>query len=91
MNVKRSRELQCKLYLSQFILPNLGEHRGIGGIFYDDLAEPDLESCLKFASSSCAAIMPAYTPIVEKQMGKAFSEKEKEWQEFRRGRLVKKS
>jgi len=71
-----------------FYNPFRGEHRGIGGIFYDDLAEPDLESCFKFASSSCAAVMPAYTPIVEKHIGKAYSEKEKEWQEFRRGRYI---
>ena len=66
----------------------LEEHRGVGGIFFDDLDEPDLEQCFDFVCSCCDAILPSYIPIVEKNMGKKYTEKEKQWLEIRRGRSV---
>ena len=63
-----------------------GEARGIGGIFFDDLEEPDLESCFKFVFSCGEAILPAYVPIVEKHLNDEYTEKEKYWQQIRRGR-----
>jgi len=64
------------------------EHQGVGGIFYDDFSEPDLESCFNFVSSCCDAVLPSYIPIVKKHMGKKYSETEKQWQEIRRGRNI---
>jgi len=65
-----------------------GEARGIGGIFFDDLEEPDLESCFQFVFSCGEAILPAYMPIVEKHLNDEYTEKEKYWQQIRRGRYV---
>ena len=67
------------------------EARGIGGVFYDYLRPRDEEDGLnlfRFQQSNGNAFLPAYLPIVEKRKSTPFTEKEKEWQEIRRGRYV---
>ena len=64
----------------------LGEARGVGGIFFDDLEEPDSESCFQYVFSCCQAVLPAYIPIVEKHLNDRYTEKETNWQQIRRGR-----
>ncbi|MHB1921997.1 MAG: oxygen-dependent coproporphyrinogen oxidase [Chitinophagaceae bacterium] len=67
------------------------EARGIGGIFYDYL-RPDNnhteEDCLQFSKSCSQAFIKAYLPILEKRKSEPYTEKEKQWQEIRRGRYV---
>jgi coproporphyrinogen III oxidase len=67
-----------------------GERRGIGGIFFDDLDEEvvDSENGFAFVKSTADAFLPAYLPIVEKRKDTPFNNKEKEWQEIRRGRYA---
>ena len=77
-----------KTYLAVSILFTADENQGVGGLFYDDFSEPNLESCFNFVSSCCDAILPSYIPIVKKHMGKKYLEKEKLWQEIRRGRFA---
>lgn len=41
----------------------LGERRGIGGIFFDDLDSPSPEKAFQFVSSCAKAVMPSYIPV----------------------------
>lgn len=67
-----------------------GEARGVGGIFFDDLdaSESDAENTFAFVQDCLRGFLPSYLPIVERRKDMPFSEKEKEWQQVRRGRYV---
>ncbi|KAH6620926.1 Coproporphyrinogen III oxidase [Chaetomium sp. MPI-SDFR-AT-0129] len=67
-----------------------GETRGVGGIFFDDLDETvsDRENLFAFVQDSLKSFVPTYLPIVEKRKDMPFTEKEKEWQQIRRGKYV---
>lgn len=74
-----------------FHLPHRGESRGIGGIFFDDLDDSegkDAESLFSFIQSCLGSFLPAYLPIIEKRSQMPYGEKEKQWQQLRRGRYV---
>jgi len=65
--------------------------RGIGGVFYDHLRpkdEVDAERLLSFQVSNGNIFTEAYLPIVKKRKDAAWTEKNKHWQEIRRGRYV---
>ncbi len=68
-----------------FHLQHRGEPRGIGGIFFDDLAE---DASFKLAQSVGDHFLAAYLPILERRKGLPFSEKERSFQAYRRGRYV---
>ena len=78
----------CDTY---FYNSHRNESRGIGGIFFDYLKE-DQESSIKdrlaFSISSSNSFLDAYMPILEKHKEESYTEKEKVWQEIRRGRYV---
>ncbi len=70
-----------------FFLPHRGEHRGVGGIFFDDLdAEP--ERALALVSELPRAFLDAWLPIAERRGRLPWGEAERRWQEIRRGRYV---
>ena len=71
-----------------FYLKHRGEARGIGGLFFDDLNEPDFEQAFAFMRSVGDHYLPAYTPIVERHRNDVFGEREKKFQLYRRGRYV---
>lgn len=71
-----------------FVIKHRGETRGLGGIFFDDLNDRDPEQLLAFAGDCLDSVVPAYGPIVKKNMDKPFTQQEKEWQLIRRGRYV---
>tara|TARA_B110000238_G_scaffold149203_1_gene160896 strand:+ start:2743 stop:3660 length:918 start_codon:yes stop_codon:yes gene_type:complete len=71
-----------------FYLPHRNEPRGIGGLFFDDLNEPDFETSFSFLRSIGDHFIPAYLPIVEKRKDLAFSDRERQFQLYRRGRYV---
>lgn len=71
-----------------FYLKHRQEPRGIGGLFFDDLNQPDFASCFEFMRSVGDHYLPAYLPIVEKRQSTPFSEKHKTFQKIRRGRYV---
>jgi coproporphyrinogen III oxidase len=71
-----------------FYLKHRSEARGIGGLFFDDLNEPDFETAFAFMRSVGDHYIPAYLPIVEKRKDTAFGEQEKKFQWYRRGRYV---
>jgi coproporphyrinogen III oxidase len=73
-----------------FVNKHRSECRGIGGIFFDDLdeEEKDQENTFAFAQTCLKAFLPSYLPIIMKRKDMPFTEKEKEWQQIRRGRYV---
>lgn len=75
----------CDTY---FHIPHRGESRGIGGIFFDDLADRNPEDLFKFIRDCSNTFLPAYYPIVAKRKDQAFTDHEKRWQQLRRGRYV---
>jgi len=70
-----------------FCLIHRNEQRGIGGLFFDDL-NGDFEKCFDFMKSVGSHFTEAYIPIAKKRMNTSFSEKEKDFQLYRRGRYV---
>ena len=71
-----------------FYLPHRNEPRGIGGLFFDDLNEPDFEQAFALMRSIGDHYLPAYTPIVVAHKDDQFTEREKNFQLYRRGRYV---
>jgi coproporphyrinogen III oxidase len=71
-----------------FHLKHRGEPRGIGGIFFDDLADRDFDFSFALARSVGDHFLAAYTPILERRNGHAFGERERSFQAYRRGRYV---
>jgi coproporphyrinogen III oxidase len=71
-----------------FYLKHRQEPRGIGGIFFDDLHEWPIERCFDFMRSVGDHFIKAYQTILAKRKHQAFSEKERAFQHYRRGRYV---
>ena len=71
-----------------FHLHHRGEPRGIGGLFFDDLADRDFDFSFSLARSVAEHFLPAYAPILERRKGLAFGERERSFQAYRRGRYV---
>lgn len=72
-----------------FYIPARKEHRGVGGLFFDDLdvAEEsyDVEA---FVRDVGAGILPSWEPIVQRRRGDAFTPAQRDWQLLRRGRYL---
>jgi coproporphyrinogen III oxidase len=77
-----------------FFLKHRGEARGIGGIFYDDVNEstPDMpltwEQGFSLMQRVGNAYHDAYRDIIQLRHDTAFSERERAYQLYRRGRYV---
>ncbi|ORU92670.1 MAG: coproporphyrinogen III oxidase [Cycloclasticus sp. symbiont of Bathymodiolus heckerae] len=71
-----------------FFLKHRNEPRGIGGLFFDDLNEGGFEHCFVLMRSVGDHYIPAYAPIVERRKALPYTEKEKDFQLYRRGRYV---
>ncbi len=71
-----------------FFIRHRNEARGVGGIFFDDLSEPDFDTCFAIACSVGQHFMPAYDPIVERRYMEPYGERERDFQAYRRGRYV---
>lgn len=71
-----------------FYLPHRDETRGVGGLFFDDLNEWGFERCFAFMQAVGNSYLDAYLPILERRKSVPFSEKEKFFQEYRRGRYA---
>lgn len=84
-NVYSDYKKWCDEY---FYLKHRGEARGIGGLFFDDVNEQGFEQSFKFMQSVGNSFVPAYLPIIQKRRGEAFTEQQKDYQLYRRGRYV---
>lgn len=71
-----------------FYLKHRKETRGIGGVFFDDLNRPGFEASFAMTRAVGDAFTQAYMPIVEKRLGMAYGERERDFQAYRRGRYV---
>jgi coproporphyrinogen III oxidase len=76
---------QCDEY---FYLKHRDETRGVGGLFFDDFNELGFDKSFEFVRSMAASYLPAYSPIVEKRRDTVFTESQKQFQEYRRGRYA---
>ena len=71
-----------------FFLKHRGEPRGIGGIFFDDLADKDFEHSFGLTRSVGEHFLAAYLPIVQRRKGNAYGDRERAFQAYRRARYV---
>jgi coproporphyrinogen III oxidase len=71
-----------------FTLKHRQEQRGVGGIFFDDFAEPGFDQSFALLRSVGDAFLPAYLPIVERRRDLPYGERERAFQLYRRGRYV---
>ena len=71
-----------------FYLKHREEHRGIGGLFYDDLNEWDFETCFQLMKSVSEHYVRAYQAILQKRKNTPYTERERAFQAYRRGRYV---
>jgi coproporphyrinogen III oxidase len=70
-----------------FFLPHRGEARGVGGIFFDYL-EGDRQENFAFVRDCGDSFLKAYLPIAQRRKDEPFSESQRAFQEYRRGRYV---
>ncbi|MCB1137587.1 MAG: oxygen-dependent coproporphyrinogen oxidase [Leptospiraceae bacterium] len=75
---------QCDRY---FFLKHRQESRGIGGIFYDYMQDSP-EKMLAFTKDAGSSFLKSYEPIVRRRMKEEYTEEQKEFQLWRRGRYV---
>ena len=71
-----------------FHIKHRGEPRGVGGLFFDDLNQGSFEECFAFLRSVGDAYLKAYLPIIERRRLTPFSQEQRDFQAFRRGRYV---
>lgn len=71
-----------------FFLKHRNEARGVGGLFFDDLNEPDFTESFAFMRAVGDSYCDAYIPIVERRKDMAYGERERQFQLYRRGRYV---
>ncbi len=70
-----------------FFLHHRGEPRGVGGIFFDYL-EGDLEALLAIVRDCGDHFLDAYLPIAARRKDEPYTDGQRAFQEFRRGRYV---
>jgi len=71
-----------------FYLKHRNEPRGVGGLFFDDLNEWGFEKSFAFMQSVGDHYIKAYQPIVARRKETAFTESQRDFQLYRRGRYV---
>jgi len=77
-----------------FFLKHRNEPRGVGGIFYDDLNEISVgfhtafERCFSLMQRVGDSFLVAYLPILKRRRDTAYTERERDFQAYRRGRYV---
>jgi coproporphyrinogen III oxidase len=71
-----------------FYLKHRDETRGVGGLFFDDLNQQGFKKSFKFMQAVGNGFLDAYVPIVEKRKHLTFTQDERDFQLYRRGRYV---
>ncbi len=71
-----------------FYLKHRDEARGVGGLFFDDFNELGFNQSFNFLQAIGNSYVDAYIPIIEKRKEMDYSEREREFQLYRRGRYV---
>ena len=78
-------KLQCDEY---FFLKHRNEPRGIGGLFFDDFNVLGFDRSFGLIRAVGDSFLPAYLPIVERRKSTPYSDHERQFQLYRRGRYV---
>lgn len=71
-----------------FFLKHRNELCGIGGFFFDDFNELGFDQSFALMRSVGDHFLPAYQPIIARRKTLPFSDRERDWQFYRRGRYV---
>lgn len=71
-----------------FYLKHRGETRGVGGLFFDDLNAWGFDQSFAFMQAVGAGYIDAYVPIIERRKNTEFTEQQRQFQLYRRGRYV---
>ncbi|MFY7697364.1 MAG: oxygen-dependent coproporphyrinogen oxidase [Legionella sp.] len=71
-----------------FYIKHRQEARGIGGLFFDDYNEHGFAASFSLMQSIGDHFLEAYTPIVLRRKALAYTQREKAFQLYRRGRYV---
>lgn len=71
-----------------FYIKHRDEQRGIGGLFFDDLNEEGFEKSFSFMQSVGDHYIDAYLPIVQNRKNDPYTDIQREFQLYRRGRYV---
>ena len=71
-----------------FWLKHRSEARGVGGLFFDDFNEMEFSRAFDFVQSMANSYLEAYVPIVERRKDLPYTQTQREFQEYRRGRYV---
>ncbi len=71
-----------------FYLKHRQEPRGIGGIFFDDFNELGFERSFAMLKNVGDAFLGAYLPILQRRKDTPYTERERDFQAYRRGRYV---
>ena len=76
---------QCDDY---FFLKHRQEARGIGGLFFDDFNELGFDRSFALLRAVGDAVIPAYRPILQRRKAMPYTDRERDFQLYRRGRYV---
>jgi coproporphyrinogen III oxidase len=71
-----------------FYLKHRSETRGVGGLFFDDLNEWGFERSFEFLRAVGDSYLDAYLPIVRQRKDRPWSDRQRQFQLYRRGRYV---
>lgn len=71
-----------------FYLKHRQETRGVGGLFFDDLNDLGFDNSFAFMQSVGDHYIKAYRPIVAARKAEPYTEEQREFQLYRRGRYV---
>ena len=71
-----------------FYLKHRDEPRGIGGLFFDDHNTGDFGQDFSLMRAVGDSYIEAYEPIVRRRLDYPYTEREREFQLYRRGRYV---
>ena len=71
-----------------FYLPHRTERRGVGGIFFDDLATSDFEADFAFVRAVGLAFLDVYPRLLRRHMAEPWTAEQKQAQLVKRGRYV---
>lgn len=79
---------EYKAWCDYFFLKHRDEARGVGGIFFDDLNDRSFDECFSVIKAVGDAFTKAYLPIVERRKNLAYTQQQRDFQLYRRGRYV---